>query len=301
MIQEHASPPLISAAAARSDAYETVKQSGTSFGAGMRILSAERRAAMYAIYAFCRKVDDIADEDGSREEKRAGLKEWRNEIDRVYDGAPATSTGVALLEHVHRFHLPKEEFNLVIEGMEMDAEGPIIAPTMVDLFAYTRRAAGAVGMLSMPVFGAPACKASDDFALSLGDALQLTNILRDIEEDAEEGRLYLPRELLEQYDCPLDPDAIATAPGLPDVRAALAVIARRKFAETRQALKSLDWKVLRPALLMMGVYERYLDKMTARGWANGQLKIELSKLEKTFIAARWFVAPKLVLKPHDEV
>ncbi len=283
----------ITAAEARRHAEETVKRSGTSFGAGMRILSRERREAMYAIYAFCREVDDIADEEGALSQKQVRLNAWRREIERLYNGAPTTPAGVALLDPVKNYDLPKEEFLLVIEGMEMDAAGPIIAPTMDGLLAYTRRAAGAVGMLSMPAFGAPTTEDANIFALSLGDALQLTNILRDVEEDAAQGRLYLPVELLKKYGCPLDPDTIAEAPGLPKVKEDLAGVAREKFAEVRTALETLNWKVLRPALLMMGVYERYLDVMTARGWDNGQPKPHLSKFEKTMIAMRWFFAPKL--------
>lgn len=278
---------------ARRHAEETVKRSKTSFGAGMRILSRERREAMYAIYAFCREVDDIADEGGARGEKMAGLAEWRNEVERIFAGAPKTPTGFALKDVVRQFDLAREEFILVIEGMEMDADGPVIAPSLDQLLAYTRRAAGAVGMLSMPVFGAPQNKVANDFALSLGDALQLTNILRDVEQDAEEGRLYLPRELLEKHRCPLTPVGIADAQGLPHVREDLAAMACDKFAATRNALADLDWRVLRPALLMMGVYERYLDKMTARGWANGQPRVTISKAEKMLIAARWFFAPKI--------
>ncbi len=278
---------------ARRHAQETVKRSGTSFGAGMKILSGERREAMYAVYAFCREVDDIADEPAPLAEKKAQLQSWRAEIDRLYRGEPTFPTGIALLNHIRRFNLSRDEFILMIEGMEMDAEGPIVAPPMEKLLAYTRRVAGAVGMLSMPVFGAPQNEAARDFALSLGDALQLTNILRDIEEDAAEGRLYLPRELLEKHGCPLTPDQITDAPGLPAVRAEMAAMARENFARTRIALRQLDWRVLRPALLMMGVYERYLDKMTARGWANGQPKLAMSKLEKAMIAARWYFAPKL--------
>ncbi len=285
--------PAISLAEARRHAQATVVKSGTSFAAGMRILSRRRREAMYAIYAFCREVDDIADEPGTLQEKQSGLAAWRMEIERIYRGAPTTPTGVALLEPIRDYDLPKEEFILVIEGMEMDAAGPIIAPTMDGLCAYTRRAAGAVGMLSMPVFGAPRSKAAEEFALALGDALQLTNILRDVEEDAAEGRLYLPAELLKKYNCSLNPDAIATAPGLPQVREELARRAREKFAAARDALPHLDWRLLRPALLMMGVYEAYLDKMCARGWANGQSKMQISKFEKSLIALRWYAAPRL--------
>ncbi|MEO1135143.1 MAG: presqualene diphosphate synthase HpnD [Pseudomonadota bacterium] len=287
------SAAAISVEDARRHAEETVKRSRTSFGPGMRILSKARREGMYAVYAFCREVDDIADEGGTLAQKRDGLAAWRAEIDRLYDGAPQTPTGVALLEPVKTFSLPKEEFLLVIEGMEMDAEGPIVAPPLQRLLAYTRRAAGAVGQLSMPIFGAPRNKTADKFSISLGDALQLTNILRDIEQDADEGRLYLPCELLHKHGCPMTPEAIATAPGLPAVRAEIAAMARKKFADAREALNSLDWRVLRPALLMMGVYERYLDKMTARGWANGQPRVTLSKREKALIALRWLLAPKL--------
>ncbi len=278
---------------ARRHAQETVARSGTSFGAGMRILSGGRRDAMYAIYAFCREVDDIADEPAPLAEKQAGLAQWREEIDRIYNGSPQKPTGVALLEFVNQFRLPKEEFFMMIEGMEMDAKGPVIAPSMDELLAYTRRVAGSVGLLSMPVFGAPDSQPSKDFALSLGDALQLTNILRDVEEDAEEGRLYLPRELLLKHDCPMTPQDIVIAEGLPKVRAELALMARANFAQARSAIQYLDWKLLRPALLMMGVYETYLDKMTARGWSNGQPKIKLSKLEKLLTVARWYLVPKL--------
>ncbi|MEM8937207.1 MAG: squalene/phytoene synthase family protein, partial [Pseudomonadota bacterium] len=145
----------------------------------------------------------------------------------------------------------------------------------------------------MPVFGAPQSKDAETFALSLGDALQLTNILRDVEEDALDGRLYLPRELLEHHGCAPDPGTISDDSGLPRVREDLAQYALQKFADVRAVLPSLDWRLLRPALLMMGVYERYLELMIARGWENGQPKPTLSKFEKAAIAARWFVAPKI--------
>lgn len=280
--------------AARRHAEETVRRSGTSFGAGMAILPRERRQAMHAVYAFCREVDDIADDDGmTREERRRALAEWRDEIDRLYEGRPAFPTGVALLHPVRDFGLPKREFEMIIEGMEMDADGPIVAPTMERLAAYTRRVAGAVGMLSMPVFGAPKGEASDNFALSLGDALQLTNILRDVAEDAGLGRLYLPAELLDKYGAPKDPAKIVGASALTDVACELAEIARGKFADARLALKNLDWRTVRPAILMMGVYEAYFDKMNDRGWEYDGAPVTLSGVEKILIAARYLLAPPL--------
>jgi len=321
----------IDIAGARRHAEETVKRSGTSFGAGMAILPKKRREAMHAIYAFCREVDDIADDDGiSRDERRRRLADWRKEIDRLYEGRPQFPTGIALLEPVRNYDLPKSEFLMMIEGMEMDADGPIVAPSMQKLMSYTRRVAGAVGRLSMPVFGAPKGEASDRFALALGDALQLTNILRDVAEDAAIGRLYLPRELLEKHGAPMTPAALSGLPphpkssskisaspqggggrgdqpppwgevetakrfrvGVANVGRDLAAVAQQKFADAREALKDLDWRTVRPALLMMGVYEAYLKKLEARGWEKIGEPLSLSKAEKLLIAARYALAPPL--------
>ena len=284
----------VQSADARAHASETVRKSGTSFGPGMAILPPPRRAAMHAIYAFCREVDDIADDDGmAREERLRRLGAWRAEIDRVYGGRPQTPTGLALVEPCSAFDLPKDEFIMMIEGMEMDANGPVVAPSMETLRAYTRRVAGSVGLLSMPAFGAPKGEASDRFALSLADALQLTNILRDIEEDAKIGRLYLPAELLEKYDVPAEPARAPGAAGLPALKEELAGLARAEFAKTRAALDELHWPVLRPALLMMGVYETLLDRMARAGWATPGAASRLSRAEKLLVALRWFVAPRL--------
>ncbi len=281
-------------AAARQHAYETVERSGTSFASGMKILPEERRNGMYAVYAFCREVDDIADDEGiSVADRQKGLDAWRVEIDNLFEGKPQTLTGMALLDPVRTYNLAKEEFLLVIEGMEMDAHGPVIAPTMDRFLAYTRRAAGAVGMLSMPVFGAPQNKTADEFALALGDALQITNILRDIAEDAELGRLYLPRELLEKYNVPLDPKHVIGAEGLPMVGKELGNLVREKFRQARVNLQSLDWRVMRPALLMMGIYEGYFKKLEARGWDRIGEPLTMSKVEKILISLRYAIAPPL--------
>ena len=277
---------------ARAHAVETVRRSGTSFASGMRILSKPRREGMYAVYAFCREVDDIADDEGmTRADRQKGLNAWRTEIDRLYEGQPDTLTGQALLEPVEKFHLPKQEFILVIEGMEMDANGPIVAPSLDELLAYTRRAAGAVGMLSMPIFGAPKNADADQFSLSLGDALQLTNILRDVGDDAAIGRVYLPRELLIKYGVPTTPGAIELAPGLASVAEEISVMIGDRFNATREALTRLDWRVLRPALLMMGVYEGYFRKLRQRGWDKIGTPVTMSKVEKILVSARYAIAP----------
>lgn len=284
---------LVNSGGAAGVATDAVKRSGTSFAAGMNILDRPRREAMHAIYAFCREVDDIADGEANVVDKRLSLAAWRAEVDRIYSGRPQTSIGAALEAPVRAYGLNKDEFLLMIDGMEMDAEGPIVAPSIERLKAYTRRVAGAVGMLSMPVFGAPKGEASDDFALNLGDALQITNILRDVAEDAGLGRLYLPRELLEKHGAPLDPMAAIKAPQTIAAMRDLGGVAKEKFRRVRASLKSLDWKVLRPALLMMGVYESYLARIEAAGWNTIANPVAIPKAEKALIALRWYFAPRL--------
>lgn len=298
-----ANTSALDARAAAREATQSVKKSGTSFAAGMAILPRPRREAMHAIYAFCREVDDIADDTAlTVSEKRERLADWRVEIERLFAGRPTYSAAIALVEPVRAFDLPKNEFLMMIEGMEMDAAGPIVAPTFERLFAYSRRVAGSVGLLSMPTFGAPKGATSDRFALALGDALQLTNILRDVAEDAGVGRVYLPLELLKRHGAPDDAATVsaALAQGASAPRDAIANVARdlgavaaEKFSEARAVLSELDWRTVRPALLMMGAYEAYLRKMAARGWEYVGAPIGLSKAEKLFIAARYGFAPPL--------
>ncbi len=245
-----------------------VARSGTSFGLGMRILTPPRRAAMHAVYAFCRAIDDIADEPAPVAEKRAGLAAWRAEIAALYAGRPGTAIGRALLRPVAEYHLPESEFLLLIEGMEWDAEGPIIAPDMARLRAYCRRVAGAVGQLSMPIFGAPPGEASGSFAVAMGEGLQLTNITRDVAEDAGEGRLYLPRELLVAHDIAPEPMTVPGHPALPAARAALAGEAQRAFAAADLAARDLPFKHIRPALVMKAIYSLSLRAMIRDGFRS---------------------------------
>ncbi len=173
----------------------------------------------------------------------------------------------------------------------MDVEGPLIAPSHARLMAYCRRVAGAVGLLSMPVFGAGRGDIEDRYALALANALQLTNILRDIDEDAQMGRVYLPAELLNAHNITTrDAAAIVSHPALQDVARSLGREARGWFAEAQALLVHLNWRDVRPALLMMGVYERYLRMMEERDFAQGT-PIKLSKPAKLGIALRYLFVP----------
>lgn len=241
-------------------AVEIVRSSGSSFMAGMRCLSRDRRRAIFAVYAFCRAVDDIADGGANAEEKTFALDAWQRELERAREDRADTPVGAELAWAIRNFGLPDEELDLVIEGMRMDVCG-MCAPDRQTLEAYVRRVAGSVGLLSMHIFGAWQGEVSQRFALSLARALQLTNILRDVEEDAAMGRIYLPSDLLERAGVPPDPQRLPGAVGLPHVRAALATSARAAFDATEAEVSGHNRLRLLPALMMMGPYERLLSKI----------------------------------------
>ena len=263
------------------------ERSGSSFLRGMRVLPAARRQAMFAIYAFCREVDDIADEPGETAVKLAELGAWRDEVERLYAGRPATLTGQALVGPVGAYDLPKDEFLALIDGMEMDAREAMVAPTMAELVLYCRRVAGAVGMLSVRVFGADG-PAARELAVVLGEAFQITNILRDLPEDAARGRLYLPRELLRRHGVAArEPEAVLADPGLAPVSAELGAIARARFARSRALLAQCDRRAVKPCILMMEVYVRVLARLQRRGWDKPRQPVRVSGPEKAWIALRY--------------
>jgi presqualene diphosphate synthase len=273
-------------AAARAHVRRVTERSGTSFFWAMRLLPAERREAMFAIYAFCREVDDIADEGGTLEAKRAALAEWRREIDRLYAGAPVRPTTRALLPAVTAYQLLREDFLAVIDGMEMDAVEDIRRPSLAELDLYCARVAGAVGMLSVRAFG-DTSETARRLARAEGKALQLTNILRDLREDAARGRLYLPREILAKHGIgTAEPAAVLAHPHIGKVCDEVAEIARVSFAEASDRLDGLDRRKMRPAIVMMEVYRRTLEALVARGWRDLDRPAGPTKLHKLWIALR---------------
>jgi presqualene diphosphate synthase len=273
--------------AAEAHVRAVVIGSGTSFYWGMRLLPAAKRKAMYAIYAFCREVDDVADGDAPVAAKLDELAGWRREIDALFAGRPGRPTTLALLDPVARFELPAGEFHAMIDGMEMDASERMRAPPMSELIRYCRCVAGAVGLLSIRVFGAHGEEVRRG-ALALGEALQLTNILRDLTEDATRGRLYLPRELLQQYRIGgADPISALRDPGLAKVCDALAARARTRFADAERHFGHGDRRPLRPALVMMHVYLRTLERLVARGWRQLEHPVRLPPPERLWLALRY--------------
>jgi squalene synthase HpnD len=264
-----------------------VKASGTSFYSAMRLLPEARREAMFAIYAFCREVDDIADEEAPQTDKQAGLAVWRTEIDNLYAGRPTLPISQALLGPMRDFKLRREDFLAVIDGMEMDATDTIQAPDMATLDLYCDRVASAVGRLSVRAFGATE-PIADQVAYHLGRALQLTNILRDIDEDAGRDRLYLPRELLQKHGIDsADPEVIRAHPQLRLVCRDLAAVAKAHFAEADAAMRQCAKKPMRPARIMGAVYGALLDRLIAWDWQDLTTPVKVPKWRKIWLALRY--------------
>ena len=262
-----------------------VRAAGTSFHRGMAILPPPRRQAMYAIYAFCRIVDDIADEDSPFETRKPRLEEWRTRIAALYRGEAGDPVTRELLRAIQAYALRQEDFIAVIDGMEMDADAPIVAPSEATLDLYCDRVAAAVGRLSVRAFG-DASAAADEVAHHLGRALQLTNILRDIHEDAQRGRLYLPRDLLAPLGIPPNAQAALAHPALPQVCTTLAARAHAHFAAAATAMARCDRTAMKPARLMGATYGAILAKLEARGWVKLDQPVKLSKWAKIRIALR---------------
>jgi presqualene diphosphate synthase len=277
--------------AARADLAEVerlVRRAGTSFYRGMKILPRDRRAAMYAIYAFCRLVDDVADEPAPISEKLAGLAEWRRRVDALYAGLATDAVTRVLLPAVQRYQLRREDFLAVIDGMQMDTATAIVAPDLATLDLYCDRVAAAVGRLSVRAFGDASAEA-DKVAWHLGRALQLTNILRDVAEDAGRGRLYLPREWLDEAGVPPEPAAALHHTALPALCARMAAQAHRHFAQAEAAMAKCLPKAMRPARLMGATYEALLERLQQRGWSQPDVPVRLPRWQKLWIALRFAV------------
>ncbi len=267
--------------------HRVLARSSTSFLWGMRVLPAERRRAMYAIYAFCREVDDVADEPGETAEKKRGLGAWREEIARLYAGKPQWPTSRALLQPVRRFGLPREEFLAVIDGVEIDAAPAVRMQTLDDLLNYCRKVAGAVGMLSIHAFGVPR-DPGYQIAETLGNAVQLTNILRDVKEDAAIERLYVPLEMVKRHGVTEGSlSDVFIHPGFAAACADLAELARDYYAATDRLLARLGWRQMRPIVMMMAVYREILRRLEKRGWTRIESPVRLTRARKLWLALRY--------------
>jgi phytoene synthase len=285
MMQTDATKTVVSEATGPGPRDHAAKVAGSSFYAALRILPPRERTAMFAIYDFCRRVDDIADDPGpSREARRRALEEWRHDMDALYIGV-ARDHSVDLLAPIRQFGLEQADFMAVIDGMQMDVDADIRAPTLEVLDLYCDRVASAVGRLSVKVFGMDAGPGRD-LAHHLGRALQFTNILRDLDEDAAMGRLYLPAEALAAAGIETtDPASVLADPGVDAACRWLAARAHDYYARTAAIMAARPRGRMKTPALMIAVYSRILKAMEAEGWAAPRRRVSLGKARLLWVAA----------------
>jgi len=261
-----------------------VRQS--SFYAAMKTMPPKEREAMFAIYAFCRAVDDIADDQqGDRAARTAALNLWRAALDKLYAGS---DPGMAafLAEPVRGFGLERADFEAIIDGMQMDVDADIVAPDHAALDLYCDRVASAVGRLSVKVFGMEH-QPGIDLAHHLGRALQLTNILRDLDEDAGIGRLYLSSDALAIAQLPVsDPVTVVADPRIDVAARQIAAEAMGHYEAADRVMKAAKGQLKAPRL-MGAAYGRILKHMLVQGWKPPRSRVSLSKGEKLWVLARY--------------
>lgn len=265
-----------------------VKDASSSFYWAMRILAKPQREAIFAVYAFCRAVDDIADGPIQQDVKRKALDRWRSEIAALYEGMPTFEIVKALKAPVEQFGLRREDFEAVIDGMQTDADGPVIAPSQAELDVYCDQVACAVGRLCVHIFGEPG---PNGYAVAKhqGMALQLTNILRDVAEDADDGRLYLPAELLDRFNIESrNPAEVQSDPNYPALWRHMAEMADVEYTQMDTALAKCDPSKMRASLIMANIYRLNLKRMRQlddKAIADPAVSKRLvGKLEKVYIA-----------------
>ena len=260
-------------------------KSGSSFYYSFLFLPAEKRAAITALYAFCREVDDIADECHERELARTKLAWWRDELARMYAGTPNHPVTRALLPALTRYALPREAFEEIIDGMEMDLDHDRYAD-FKSLQLYCHRVAGVVGELSARIFGFRA-HGTLDYAQTLGLAFQLTNIIRDVGEDARRGRIYLPQDELSQFGVrETDILAARSTPAFVELMRFQTARARELYSQALAQLSAEDRATQKPGLVMARIYRTLLDEIEHDGFAVLQGKISLTPIRKLWLAWR---------------
>lgn len=267
---------------------QIVKKSGTSFFWSMRFLPTAQRNAMYTIYAFCRHIDDIVDGDAPVAEKMDLLNAWREEMDNIFDKkVPTTEIGRKIYKNCMRFKLPKEEFLRLIDSIGMDVPNPVQAPDLNKFYRYCRGVAGVPGSLTLRILGCKDEKLIDELSTSLGNALQITNILRDVKEDALNNRLYIPKEYLEKAQITAtDPMTAVVDKNLVIAREELARQAKANYDRADKLIPLLDKKISRHVRMIESIYRRYFDMMENRGWEVISPKPALGKFKKLSLALR---------------
>jgi len=270
---------------------EITRHSRSSFYFAFILLPPERRRALHAVYAFCRFIDDIADDESIREPALL-LKRWREELERVYAGTPTRALSRALADSARRFNIPRELFEEIINGVEMDLSRKRYE-TWEELRPYCYRVASALGLICIEIFGYrnPSAKS---YAENLGLALQLTNILRDVREDAERGRIYIPLEDLAQFN--VSEEEILGAVYTPNFVSLMDFEARRAqglYAAAQHALAPEDRATLLTAEAMRLIYGALLERIIRSNYKVLDRRHSLSAPHKLYLVGRAWASGRL--------
>ncbi len=266
--------------------------SRSSFTASFRFLEPHRRQAITAFYAFCREVDDIVDETRTPHLARLKLDWWRGEISALYEGQPSHPISIALAAALSHFNLPRELFLEIIDGMEMDLDQARYADFKA-LHLYCYRVARGVGLMTAEIFGYQD-RNTLKYAHDLGLAFQLTNIIREVGEDARRGRIYLPQDELAQFGVSPD-DLLATHTSDSFKRLMEFQIARAEqtYVQALAQLPACDRKSQRPGLIMAAIYRELLDQIRRNGYQVLDRRASLSTPRKLWLVWRTYLQESL--------
>ncbi|MBI3014401.1 MAG: presqualene diphosphate synthase HpnD [Candidatus Tectomicrobia bacterium] len=264
---------------------ELTKRTSKSFYYSFLFLPAEKRRAIYALYAFCRYSDEISDDQGAPEERLGRLQEWQRELEHAYEGRPSHPITRALSPQVERFHLPKSYFDELLAGVAMDFTRTRYS-TFSDLYQYCYRVASIVGLLCIEVFGYRDPKVRQ-YAENLGIGFQLTNILRDLKEDSLRGRIYLPLEDLERFSYS-EEDLLAHryTPSFRQLMAFEYDRAKDYYQRARSFLPREERKTLAVSETMRALYSRILEEIARRNFNVFDGRVDFPVLRKLFLATR---------------
>jgi phytoene synthase len=269
------------------------RRAASNFYWGFRLLPTDRRRGLTAVYAFCRAADDIADEPGVRTDPARLIARWRDELHAAYAGTPRHPIGIALADAVARFGVPREHFDAVVDGVEMDLQRTRYARWDGDLAEYCYRVASAVGLIAIEIFGYENPSARD-YAVNLGLAFQLTNILRDVAEDAARGRIYLPLEDFARFGCAED-DVLAgrCTDAFRRLMAFECARAGEYYGRARFSLAEEDRPSLAAAEAMRLIYEQLLRRVMFRRYDVFGPRVQLTRAEKAALAIAAWARPHL--------
>ena len=267
-----------------------IKYPKSSFYWGMKILDSKKRNAMFAIYAFCKKVDSIADSREINKKKISKIKKLRKEINEIFKNNLNNNFNKTLKYYIDVHKLKKKYFLDIVKGVEMDVNNIMICPNKKIFNLYCYRVAGAVGLISLQIFG-DYNKKTKSFGLYLAKALQITNILRDINQDKTMGRMYIPKEILNKAGIKSKKIIfILKNKKFPEACKNLAKIADLNFNLADKQLKFCSKKKLKSAVIMMDTYKLLLNKLKQKGWVNLKEKVTLTKFEKLFLFIKGIIS-----------